>query len=136
MSCWVVPSVAATYLNVSVEEIHEKIRRSELPNKVELGFTLVDVAPDSPMLVLGRTPRELRPPTYRPAAEVEPADAHADSIAADAPECEPALAVAAANAESANDAGLRSVEISLAVANGDWRRTRELVRTTRRRAAA
>ena len=65
MSCWVVPSVAAELWGVSVDQVHARIRDGSIPSKQDSGFTVIDVAPDSPVL---ETPRPLRPPpppTYR-----------------------------------------------------------------------
>lgn len=63
MSCWVVPSVAAEYWGVSISQIIEKVRRGEIPSKTELGFQLVDVAPQSQQMG-GNRPKALRPQTY------------------------------------------------------------------------
>ena len=65
MSCWVVPSVAAELWGVSVEQVQARIRDGSLPSKQDSGFTVIDVAPDSPVV---ETPKPLRPPpppTYR-----------------------------------------------------------------------
>lgn len=50
MSCWVVPSVAAELWGMTVGQVLEQVRLGSVPTKTELGFTLVDVAPNSPCL--------------------------------------------------------------------------------------
>lgn len=65
MSCWVVPSVAAELWGVSVEHIHARIRDGSLPSKQDSGFTVIDVAPDSPVLETASQLRPPPPPTYR-----------------------------------------------------------------------
>lgn len=70
MSCWVVPSVAAEFWGVSVEQVLQKAREGGLPVKHDAGWMFVDVAPDSPVFVA--PPRELVPPlTYTPITEEE-----------------------------------------------------------------
>lgn len=48
MSCWVAVSLAAELWKVSPGVVLERIERGEVPARTELGFVLVDVAPDSP----------------------------------------------------------------------------------------
>ncbi len=62
MSCWVVPSLAAEYWGVSVENIMQKLTDGDLPTRTEHGFTLIDVAPTSPRHEINR------PPVYPPAS--------------------------------------------------------------------
>ena len=45
MSCWVVPLIAAEYLNTSVEQIMQRISDGSIPVRYEDGFTFVDVLP-------------------------------------------------------------------------------------------
>ena len=61
MSCWVVPTLAAELWGVPLEQVMGEIRAGAVVSKLDYGFTLVDVAPDS---------RELAPP---PARKVLPA---------------------------------------------------------------
>jgi len=65
MSCWVVPSVAAELWGIPVENIHARIRDGSLASKQDSGFTVIDVAPDSPAMQSPKTPRPPAPPTYR-----------------------------------------------------------------------
>jgi hypothetical protein len=55
MSCWVVPTVAAELWGVSVEHVFQCIRDGYLASRREVGFTFVDIAPES---------STLNPPTY------------------------------------------------------------------------
>lgn len=48
MSCWVVPSLAAEYLGMSIDQVMEKIAKGVLPSHNDHGFTVVDVAPNGP----------------------------------------------------------------------------------------
>jgi hypothetical protein len=48
MSCWVVPSVAAELWGISVSQILERASRGEIPSRQELGFTMVDISPETP----------------------------------------------------------------------------------------
>ncbi|HWB52964.1 MAG TPA: hypothetical protein VG722_02185 [Tepidisphaeraceae bacterium] len=50
MSCWVVPSLAAEYLGISIEELYERLRIGALPSKDDSGFVFVDVAPGAPTI--------------------------------------------------------------------------------------
>ena len=61
MSCWVVPTIAAEFLGISLEQILDDVRAGKMASKIESGFTFVDVAPDSPTFV---APRKQTPPTY------------------------------------------------------------------------
>lgn len=45
MSCWVVPLIAADYLNTSVEEVMRRIKNGSIPVRYDDGFTFVDVLP-------------------------------------------------------------------------------------------
>jgi hypothetical protein len=54
MSCWVVPSVAAELWGVSVSQILDRAGRGEIPSRQELGFTMVDIAPDTPALQIAK----------------------------------------------------------------------------------
>jgi hypothetical protein len=65
MSCWVVPSVAAELWGVSVDQVQARIRDGSIPSKQDSGFTVIDVAPDSPVLEPPRPLRPPPPPTYR-----------------------------------------------------------------------
>jgi hypothetical protein len=67
MSCWVVPSLAAELWGITVCQVMERIRNGSVPSRLELGFTLVDVAPNSPRVLPLRMPPDQRPPTYVPA---------------------------------------------------------------------
>jgi hypothetical protein len=64
MSCWVVPSIAAEFWGVSVAEVLEGIRSGKIASKAELGFTLVDVVPDSPRVETGFRRPATPPATY------------------------------------------------------------------------
>lgn len=48
MSCWVVPSIAAEYWRIPVDDILDKVRRNAIPIRREGGFTFVDILPDPP----------------------------------------------------------------------------------------
>ncbi len=48
MSCWVVPSLAAEYWGIPVDQVMSKLSAGEIASKEEHGFTLIDVAPESP----------------------------------------------------------------------------------------
>jgi hypothetical protein len=56
MSCWVVPTLAADYLGISLDELHERLRSGMLTSKNDSGFLFVDVAPDSPTMRLAEPP--------------------------------------------------------------------------------
>lgn len=51
MSCWVVPSLAAEYLGISIEELQYRLQIGNIPTKSDHGFLFVDVAPGSPMMI-------------------------------------------------------------------------------------
>ncbi len=70
MSCWVVPSVAAEYWGIPVEQVLTGIRSGSVPTKRELGFTLVDVAPSPAPAAPNSIPKALRPPTFTAAPAV------------------------------------------------------------------
>ena len=62
MSCWVVPSIAAEFWRIPLDQVMDKIRRNALPVRRENGFTFIDILPDpAPAEPL---PKELRPPTF------------------------------------------------------------------------
>lgn len=48
MSCWVVPAVAAEFWQMPVDQVMAKLSAGDLITKQDHGFTLIDVAPDSP----------------------------------------------------------------------------------------
>lgn len=48
MSCWVVPTLAAEYWGISIEEVERKILANEVLTQQEAGFLLIDVEPHSP----------------------------------------------------------------------------------------
>jgi hypothetical protein len=48
MSCWVVPAVAAEFWQMPVDQVMAKLASGDLVTKEEHGFTLIDVAPNSP----------------------------------------------------------------------------------------
>lgn len=109
MSCWVVPAVAACYWGVAVDEVLRRVEANEVVSRREMGFLLIDVAPHQPNRTLGRLPPEQRPPTWRPADDVRPTEPPPDR-------------------DRRADHLLR---ITQAVAEGDWRKSRELVREVR-----
>ncbi len=80
MSCWVVPAVAAELWGVAVNEVLAQIKRGTLISKNEYGFTLVDVAPQSPTFQRSLTPAEPRPLTYQPAPASVAIAAHDDDV--------------------------------------------------------
>src|SRR5436189_1776354 len=46
MSCWVVPTIAADYWQVSLDHVMQGIREGWIASKSEQGFTFVDVMPE------------------------------------------------------------------------------------------
>ena len=70
MSCWVVAALAAEVLGIPVNQVLERIRNGSLPAKTDLGFLLVDVAPNAPKMEVGTRAPGRRPATYKPIAEV------------------------------------------------------------------
>ena len=77
MSCWVVPAVAAELWQMPVALIVERVKKGEIPTKTELGFTLVDVAPNSPRIEYPIREPGTAPKTY---VTVEvPADAEPEA---------------------------------------------------------
>jgi len=56
MSCWVVPSLAAEYWGIPLEQVMTKVTSGEIHSRDEHGFTLIDVAPGSPPLPESRNP--------------------------------------------------------------------------------
>jgi hypothetical protein len=71
MSCWVVPSVAADLWGIPVSQVLDRIRAGLIPSRQELGFTIVDVAPQAPKPASSRPSRPL---TYMALVEDEDAD--------------------------------------------------------------
>ena len=63
MSCWVVPSLAAEYWGISVDQVMQKLDCGELTAREEHGFTLIDVAPSGPRQ---NTPKPMTYPTAPP----------------------------------------------------------------------
>lgn len=123
MSCWVVPSVAAEFMGISIASVLEQARNGLIPSKTELGFTLLDVAPNSPTLKTGFRAPAAPPPTYRtsPSDHLTPAELHAlQSDNSRDPELDPEELAALADAHS--DADQRF----------DWRHARQLASRQRR----
>ena len=56
MSCWVVPTLAAEFWGVSVDEVTRRINAGEVPTREEAGFQVIDVAPQSPRQEMPRKP--------------------------------------------------------------------------------
>jgi hypothetical protein len=54
MSCWVVPTLAAEYLGISLDEVQDRLRCGTLTSMHDHGFLFVDVAPDSPVMQLAQ----------------------------------------------------------------------------------
>jgi hypothetical protein len=63
MSCWVVPAVAAELWGLNVNQILERVRDGHVPSKLEMGFLMVDIAPNTTSDAT-RAFRKMRPPTY------------------------------------------------------------------------
>jgi hypothetical protein len=61
MSCWVVPTIAADFLGIPLEQLLDDMQSGKIACKTESGFTFVDVAPDSPMFI---APKKISTPTY------------------------------------------------------------------------
>lgn len=70
MSCWVVPAIAAELWGISLEQVVQAMKTGRVPSRNEFGFSLVDVAPNSPGSQPTARPKHLRPPTF---AEPKPA---------------------------------------------------------------
>jgi len=64
MACWVVPTIAAELWGISVEQVTAAIREGRAATKQEHGFTLVDVAPNSPQIEAPRKRPEDRPASF------------------------------------------------------------------------
>jgi len=64
MSCWVVPTIAAEFWGMPLEQVMQCINRGELTTKIEQGFMFVDVAPDSPIYAPNGLAPEDRPQTF------------------------------------------------------------------------
>lgn len=69
MACWVVPSIAAEYWRIPLDQVLDRINRNAVPVRHEDGFTFVDVLPD-PAPAQSLSP-EQRPPTFS-AAPAQP----------------------------------------------------------------
>ena len=65
MSCWVVPSVAAEFWQVSIDHVLDQLRRNALPVRRENGFTFIDILPDPAATT--PLPPDQRPQTFMPA---------------------------------------------------------------------
>src|SRR5438309_12109172 len=63
MSCWVVPSVAAELWGCPMQTVLDAIRAGQLPSREENGWMFVDVAPDSPNLIV-QAPQAIRAATF------------------------------------------------------------------------
>ncbi|HMB94754.1 MAG TPA: hypothetical protein VKK61_01810 [Tepidisphaeraceae bacterium] len=61
MSCWVVPTIAAEFWGIPIQQVLDGMKTGDIASKTESGFTFVDVAPDSPVF---EAPKKLTPPTY------------------------------------------------------------------------
>jgi hypothetical protein len=83
MSCWVVPSVAAEFLGISIAAVLEQARSGLIPTKSELGFTLLDVAPNSPRVETGFRAPTTAPRTYRTTVSDELSAAEQEALGAD-----------------------------------------------------
>ena len=123
MSCWVVPSVAAEFLGISIAAVLEKARIGSIPSKTELGFTLLDVAPNSPRAETGFRRPATPPPTYCAPPSDELSQAEQIALQSNdplSPSLEPEeVAVLAATASPSND-------------TFDWRKARQLTSRQRR----
>ena len=78
MSCWVVAAVAAELWGIPVAQVMARVRCGDVPWKRELGFLLVDVAPNSPRLEAGQLIPGRKPSTFK-IVEPEPEPALAPS---------------------------------------------------------
>jgi hypothetical protein len=63
MSCWVVPSLAADYLGITLDELMQRVNAGAMTIRSEDGFDMVDVAPDSPRQGKAAAPKP-RPAGY------------------------------------------------------------------------
>lgn len=119
MSCWVIPTIAAEFWGVSVDQILQRVRDGDLPHRVDEGFMFIDVVPPPPptFTVLSESelealrenePRDDAPRSIEPDAEVGPSH-HDDE----------------ADETQSPDDDEASVEL------GDWRATRQRVARTR-----
>lgn len=64
MSCWVVPAVAAELWGMSLQQVMERVKAGTLASKLELGFLLIDMAPNSPKIETGKRAPAAKPKTY------------------------------------------------------------------------
>jgi|SoiMethySBSTD1v2_1073268.scaffolds.fasta_scaffold1618178_2 hypothetical protein len=69
MSCWVVPTIAADYWQVSLDYVLQGMRDGSIASKTEQGFTFVDVMPEPDL-----SKRKVTPRTYVEALEVQESD--------------------------------------------------------------
>lgn len=98
MSCWVAPSLAAELWGISIEQVLQRTRSGEVACCEDYGFFLVDVAPESPAIDIGRSaapppatfvpisaeemnalagePTDSTPPDSAPSSQPEDAPAH------------------------------------------------------------
>lgn len=72
MSCWVVPTLAAEFWSISLEQVLLRIREGTVTTKVEHGFTFVDVVPEARESVARPENRSVDTPlTYVPITREE-----------------------------------------------------------------
>jgi len=87
MSCWVVPSIAAEFWGIPIASVLDGARNGKFASKNELGFMLIDVAPDSPRAEMG-----FRRPAAVPLTYITPSDelneAERMALSADEPQGE------------------------------------------------
>jgi hypothetical protein len=75
MACWVVPSMAAEFWGITVEQVWTRVRDGSVASKAECGFTFVDVAPWAAEVPPARQEQLAeRVPTFVPAAERDAQD--------------------------------------------------------------
>jgi hypothetical protein len=145
-----VPTVAATYWNVSLDEVMRRVRDNAVTHKQELGFTLIDVAPDAPVMQCGTQPAAFN--THTPPAPPPQTFVAAEAVTeAVQPEEIPVAAgnrmritADAAETDSASmridtepqDRAATELRLQQAVLDGDWRKSRELLRNVRVKRAA
>jgi hypothetical protein len=63
MPCWVVPTIAAEYWRIPLDEVLDRIARNAVPIRHEDGFTFIDILPDP-------APAQPLPANERPATFV------------------------------------------------------------------
>ncbi|HEY1686671.1 MAG TPA: hypothetical protein VGG19_18055 [Tepidisphaeraceae bacterium] len=119
MSCWVVPSLAAEYLGITLEDLQGRISGGTIPSKHDHGFLFVDVAPHSSQ------PRQVQEgPTY-----VELSADEIEALRGDESEVEEPVMEESVLEETEDDA----VPITL---RPDWTGVRQTTGQLRRRPAA